>query len=406
MTSEQGELQTNSVGAVAPRSLLFWAPRTLSTAASAHLDFVRTVAAWAVMWGHLRTLFFVDFQHLPRPGWPLSAIYFLTGFGHQAVMVFFVLSGFLISATVIKSHSSGTWSWRKYVINRSTRLYAVLIPGLLLGWLWDLAGNSLLASTSIYTHPVSDLGSAIPASNLSVGIFFGNLLFLQTIICPPFGSNAPLWSLANEFWYYVLFPAALSAGLAFARRAMRVAILLSAAVICLAAFLGLDKLNGFLIWMSGCGLVFIWSRFQLRAKGQLFSYLVTSFLILCGSLIAARTSVAALLGSDLSVGIAFTLFLFGVLQLEVGAGSSQYLRAAHRFAGFSYSLYVLHFPLLLFLRAWIVPPQRWLPDALHLFFGGLIGVLVLGFAWTIALFTENKTHVVRNWVRRMVPASG
>jgi len=358
------------------------------------------------MWGHLRTLFFVDFQHLPRAGRLLGAIYFFTGFGHQAVMVFFVLSGFLISATIIKSCISGTWSWRKYLINRSTRLYAVLIPGLLLGSLWDIAGSSLFASTGVYTHAVSDLGPAIAVNNLSVGYFFGNLLFLQTIICPPFGSNAPLWSLANEFWYYVLFPAGLSAGLALGRKAMRVAIPLSALVICLAAFLGLDKLIGFLIWMCGCGLVFTYSEFQLRGKGQVFFYLLTSSLILCGSLIAARTTIGALLGSDLSVGIAFTLFLFGVLQLEVGAGSSHYLGAAHRFAGFSYSLYVLHFPLLLFLRAWIVPPQRWQPDGLHLLYGSLIGALVLGFTWTVALFTENKTRAVRNWVKHMVPAEG
>src|SRR6267154_3292963 len=80
-----------------------WEPRKLSASASAHLAVIRAAAAWAVMWGHLRTLFFVDFQHLQGPGWLLGVLYFFTGFGHQAVMVFFVLSGFLISATVIHS---------------------------------------------------------------------------------------------------------------------------------------------------------------------------------------------------------------------------------------------------------------------------------------------------------------
>ncbi|PYT61230.1 MAG: hypothetical protein DMG46_04880 [Acidobacteria bacterium] len=98
------------------------------------------------------------------------------------------------------------------------------------------------------------------------------------------------------------------------------------------------------------------------------------------------------------------MFLFGVLQFELGAGSTYYLGAAHRFAGFSYSLYVLHFPLLLFLRAWIVPPQRWQPDVVHLLYGSLIGAAVLGFTWAVSLFTENKTRVARNWVRQMLPA--
>jgi len=381
-------------------NLSAWEPRKLSASASAHLDVIRTVAAWAVMWGHLRTLFFVDFQHLPSPGWLLGVLYFFTGFGHQAVMVFFVLSGFLISATVIKSHISGTWSWREYAINRSTRLYVVLIPGLLLGLFWDMAGSALFASTGLYTHPLSDLGPAIPSSNLNAGNFFGNLFFLQTILCPPFGSNTPLWSLANEFWYYVLFPMALSALLAFFRKDMRVAVPLGVVVAGLAAFLGLDKLIGFLVWMSGCALVFACRKFQLRAKGLLFFYLLLSALILFGCLSAARTAIAPMLGRDLVVGIAFTLFLFGVLQRELGAGSRHYLGVAHRFAGFSYSLYVLHFPLLLFLRAWAVPSQRWQPNGAHLLYGSLIGVLVLVFAWTVSLFTENKTRAARHWVRK------
>jgi len=33
-----------------------------------------------------------------------------------------------------------------------------------------------------------------------------NVFFLQTITVPVYGSNSPLWSLANEFWYYLLFP--------------------------------------------------------------------------------------------------------------------------------------------------------------------------------------------------------
>src|SRR6266446_98042 len=381
-------------------NLSAWEPRKLSASASAHLDVIRTAAAWAVMWGHLRTLFFVDFQHLPSPGWLLGTLYFFTGFGHQAVMVFFVLSGFLISATVIKGHISGTWSWREYAINRSTRLYVVLIPGLLLGLSWDMAGSALFASTGLYTHPLSDLGPAIPSSNLNAGNLFGNLFFLQTIICPAFGSNTPLWSLANEFWYYVLFPVALSALRAFFRKDLRVAVPLGVAAACLAAFLGLDNLVGFLVWMSGCALVFACSKFQLRTKSAVFFYLLLSAIILFACLSAARATIASMLGSDLAVGIAFTLFLFGVLQRELGAGSRHYLGVAHRFAGFSYSLYVLHFPLLLFLRAWTVPSERWQPDGVHFLYGSLIGVVVLVFAWTVSLFTENRTRVARHWVRK------
>src|SRR5258707_12025102 len=68
---------------------LAWMPRKLSVAASDSLDLIRAVAACAVMIGHLRTLFFVDFEHLSHRSSPLEALYFFSGFGDQAVIVFF-----------------------------------------------------------------------------------------------------------------------------------------------------------------------------------------------------------------------------------------------------------------------------------------------------------------------------
>src|SRR5437660_11032583 len=80
-----------------------WMPRKLSAAASDSFDLIRAVAAFAVMVGHLRTFFFVDFQHLQSKSFVLQILYFLTVFGHQAVIVFFVLCGFLMSSTFLPS---------------------------------------------------------------------------------------------------------------------------------------------------------------------------------------------------------------------------------------------------------------------------------------------------------------
>src|SRR6185437_14909486 len=267
-----------------------------SPGASAHLDAIRAGAALVVMMDHLRALFFVDYLQLRQPPWFLKSIYFLTGFGHQAVMVFFVLSGFLISATIIKGYETATWSWRDYAINRSVRLYIVLIPALLLGGFCDVLGSTAFASSGLYTHPLSGLGPGIAAANLSVGTLLCNALFLQTVACHTLGSNGPLWSLSNEFWYYVLFPLALSATLAWARRAVRVGILLTLASLCLAWLLGLGMLIGFLVWMSGCVLVFAYSRVRLRKEAILLAYALASFCILGVCLVAARTSLGGALG--------------------------------------------------------------------------------------------------------------
>jgi peptidoglycan/LPS O-acetylase OafA/YrhL len=65
------------------------------------------------------------------------------------------------------------------------------------------------------------------APNYTATTFVGNLAFLQTIAVPIFGTNGPMWSLANEFWYYLIFPLAasltllLTAGLADCFRCRR-----------------------------------------------------------------------------------------------------------------------------------------------------------------------------------------
>jgi peptidoglycan/LPS O-acetylase OafA/YrhL len=381
-------------------------PPVLSAPASAHLDCIRSVAASAVMWGHLRAFFFVDFQELPHRTLFLKVLYFLTGFGHEAVMIFFVLSGFLISSSIVRNQASGKWSWGEYALSRSTRLYVVLIPGLLFGTLWDIWGKSLFASTGLYSLPLASFGGLIVQNELTVRNFFGNLFFLQTIVCHTYGSNGPLWSIANEFWYYVLFPMGLLACQKFIRKAFAAAVLLSVSALGITLILGPVKIVGFLIWMAGFVVVILWERWRLATSGSRAAYLFLSALIWMTCLSAARLERLSPLISDVAVGLAFSAFLFGVLQLDFRIRpAGLYLRSAHLFAGFSYSLYVLHFPLLLFLRAWIVPGQRWQPDGRHIFYGFGIGVAILTFAWLVARVTENKTADVRRSLRTLLHAS-
>jgi peptidoglycan/LPS O-acetylase OafA/YrhL len=372
----------------------------LTSSGSAHLDLIRAVAAWAVMWGHLRGLFFVDFPETPQHSAWLGAIYFLTGFGHQAVMVFFVLSGFFISSAIFKRHATQTWSWSEYAIDRATRLYVVLVPGLLFGALWDTVGSRTFAETGLYAHPLVNLGYAVARDGLNVRDFLGNLFFLQTIVCRTFGSNAPLWSLANEFWYYVLFPLSLAAGLAAARRRWGSAIPLALLTLGVAAFVGRGILIEFLIWLAGCALAIAYLRLKVTSKAWLVCYLLMSFGMLVVSLTAVRTGYPKRdLGNDFIVGGTFALFLFGVLQVGLRNPHLRYAQFTHWCAGFSYSLYVLHFPLLLLLRAWLGPAQRWQPDSLHLLGGVMIGAVVVAFAWLVSLATENNTHIARHWMR-------
>src|SRR6478609_2826926 len=161
---------------------------------------------------HARSVILADYAGGQNP--VTSAFYWIHGFGHQAVVVFFVLSGYLVGGEVLREIQRGTFDWRVYSIRRVSRLYAVYIAALLLGALWDNLGLRFFNAHQLYNtsgNPFPMIYYSV-AERLSPAIFTGNLFFCQTLLVPTFGSNTPLWSLANEAWYYALFPLALWPG--------------------------------------------------------------------------------------------------------------------------------------------------------------------------------------------------
>src|SRR5260370_40067598 len=104
--------------------------------------------------------------------------------------------------------------------------------------------------------------------------------------------------------------------MACSRRSWLAAIPLTALTLAICFFIGFDILIGFLIWMAGCALLFAYSRFRLREKRELIAYVSASSAILAACLFSAITCHGLLMCSDLEVGIALTLFVLGILQLE------------------------------------------------------------------------------------------
>jgi peptidoglycan/LPS O-acetylase OafA/YrhL len=175
---------------------------------SVHLDCIRGLAALSVLFYHVRYRFFLDYAEVVDPNVVAKLYYACTSFGHDAVMVFFVLSGFFISSSIRRDVLLNRWSWSRYASNRLIRLYVVLLPALGLTLFWDSLGMRWAGTHAIYsglaqqwTHDFFNVSERLLPS-----VFLGNLFFLQTIYVPPLGSNDPLWSLAYEFWYYLLFP--------------------------------------------------------------------------------------------------------------------------------------------------------------------------------------------------------
>ncbi len=150
---------------------------------SLYLDLVRFLAAMLVFFNHAQ---------LPElNGEWLSGV---GAFGREAVMIFFVLSGYVIAHVAATKEASGF----DFSVSRLARLYSVVVPALLLTVIADRIG--LWLAPTLYqggwyidSHPVP---------RLMASLLFVNEVWFESV--RPF-SNGPFWSMGYEASYYLIF---------------------------------------------------------------------------------------------------------------------------------------------------------------------------------------------------------
>ena len=251
------------------------------TQASVLLDLLRGLASLLAAGSHWRNILFVDYRDLPSQQHFLCLpLYLLTTQGHRTARIFFVLSGYLISSSIFRMISQSQWSWSRYAVHRLVRLWVVLLPCLMLTVFWDHLGMRLHSAPLLYAGGV--LNHEIPniAERNGWQVLAGNALFLQGTVVQDYASNTPLWSLAYEFWYYLLFPLAWVALRVPAALWRRGALLL---LLTLAAwFVGTAILSEFPIWLFGVVLVWLpvapnvrWARWGCATDRSLMPVRIT-----------------------------------------------------------------------------------------------------------------------------------
>lgn len=364
----------------------------MSLSLSAALDMMRWVAAMLVVLNHLRNVFFIDYQLVAYPSLWDNFFYFFTGLGHQAVMVFFVLSGYLVGGRAWERMRQGTFHIKDYAIDRFSRIYSVFFVAVFVGVGMDWVGMNIFGLEAIYVNPSLHGINVLKddaVSRMDWQIITGNLLMLQTIIVPVPGSNSPLWSLANECWYYLLFPILWGA---WYRRHGRARFLLPVVGLGLIYWLPVTITQYFVIWLLGSAVMMVryfslplWSACVLFAVGLLIS----RFQFISNSLL-----------SDLWVALGVALLIQSMQRHPfrmVGAKLHKGL------ADFSYSLYLCHLPLLLLITAGLskllVSPIRAQPS-----FGSYVQllavmVLIYLFSYMLAWMVEFRLKNVRNFLK-------
>jgi peptidoglycan/LPS O-acetylase OafA/YrhL len=302
-----------------------------------YLNFIRAAGAQLVLIGHASGYFLAG---LERDG-------HIETFG---VLIFFLISGFLITSSVLQKLDRPDYGFSHYLIDRFCRIFAGYLPALL----FVAAVDASLSTQPGY--PYADSRSSLD--------WFGNLLMLQDYpvfqvlrrlgmpaqpwFVAPFGSGRPFWTVAIEWWIY------LAVGYLVFRiiRRRRFGWVEAATLAALGVVPLYNAMGGVghcltLVWAFGAGAAVVRQRLAAAASAR--------WIWIC----AVMTSLAALGGHVFQLGlqvyelqfavfvgaVLFSLFfLFGTISASVPRWAGRLL---DRLAGYSYSLYLTHYTVLI-----------------------------------------------------------
>jgi peptidoglycan/LPS O-acetylase OafA/YrhL len=163
---------------------------------SIYLNFMRVAAAEFVLIGHL---FFWNKVHQE-----------VIAFANYGVIIFFILSGMLISNSIFIKNQKGNYGFARYFIDRFARIYSGLIPSLFFILILDTVHFHFFPDNYLQYNSVFQ--EFPPIHDFTFQNFIGCLLMLQHFpifenmsIGFGFGTGRSLWSLATEWWLYMLF---------------------------------------------------------------------------------------------------------------------------------------------------------------------------------------------------------
>lgn len=349
---------------------------------SLYLDVVRFVSACLVV------IYHSNLRNISTESLPWSS------YGHPAVIVFFVLSGFVIAfVTAAKENTPET-----YWTARLARIYSVAIPALLVTFFADNLGEML--------EPKFYKGSTTQDLwwlRFTTSLAFLNEIWMVSIMA---FSNVPYWSLCYEVWYYAYF-----AVLTFLQGPLRtflliaIPLVLGPKIVLLAPlwFMGvwlcrskrlaqLSEMQGWAMFLGSASLIIVFHAYDWT---QFFSEWLKEVI---GPWWHKQLTFSKFFIADYPLGLLVVANFAGFRAISHRfAGLLNPPASAIRFlAGYTFSLYLLHDPLILLYAAVFNgdPNKPWF--YISVITATIVTIMVIG------TFTEKKKDTVRKWISALL----
>ena len=305
--------------------------------------------------------------------------------GHAAVLVFFVLSGFVIAwVTETRERTA-----EEYTLSRIARLYSVVVPAVILTALLDPIGMAI--DPHLYA-PESIVRMNRGPFNVVLGYALGVTFLGQNWTLEMFpGSNIAFWLINYGAWCYILFGLAV-----FLQGRRRMAAFAAAALLA-----GPRILLLFPIWLIGAA-VWRWHAVMPRRLGAPLALgAVAAFIgiqALGGEQLFHRANSLWLPPGfspyDYIVGVVIALLLLGLANASLPMPGAAVERPIRFLAGTAFGLYLLHQPLLNFFGAVIPGPAE----------RAMRGLLVVGISLILAIVLARVIEPQKGPLKRALRA--
>ncbi|MBM4316442.1 MAG: acyltransferase [Deltaproteobacteria bacterium] len=374
------------------------------------LDFFRGLLALWVAACHLRGCTLVDFSSLNNPNWFHKKFYFFTGLGGESVICFFVLSGFFVGGSILKKGKG--FKFDEYLVLRLNRLWVPLIPNLVLTLIVSLIIDRFYPDvlTGKYQYLWHTGPSPQSIYSHSLVRFLENVFFLQGIVSTEFGVNCVLWSLAYEFWSYMVFPCFF---IFFGgRRGLD-----GRAKKCFIGILGCTMFYfvfkkwfvGFFVWLIGVATFYAASRYSQKPNWILFLGSVAIWLgvLGCGKTLNSQRTI--LIDYNLIVGLSFAIvcWLSSNLSVSTVIGIGRvFKKSAELFSNISYSLYLNHFLFVLMLASMSYRQTKSQPDLVGMLTFLIQLSLIVAISYGLWFLFERNTYKARDYILKNLSRRG